>query len=139
MGAPSKLPPTRPPFARNSVMILSFQLFASGIPASSCLVRSARQFCPTGASWTVRSTDQLNGAVDAEVARRSRLGRDGVVGDEGGLGVPGLHNEPADLAFWRGVSRRTGPLFPSSPVTSTLATEIVTSTSSDTRLARQAA
>ena len=38
-------------------MILSFQLFASGISASSCVVRSAaRQFCPTGASWTVRST-----------------------------------------------------------------------------------
>src|SRR5207253_4206579 len=38
-------------------MILSFQLFASGISASSCVVRSAaRQFCPTGASWMVRST-----------------------------------------------------------------------------------
>src|SRR5437660_10647934 len=40
-GAPSKLPPTRPPLARNSVMILEFQSFASGISASSCCFRSA--------------------------------------------------------------------------------------------------
>src|SRR6266545_7466321 len=127
-GAPSKLPPTRPPFARNSMMIFSFQSFASGISVSSRLAQSASPFSSArrelramdndlavvgeGQSFEVPAPggggcdahvgrrpelappfDQLSCAVDAEVARGPRLGRDEVVDDERDLGVPGPHVE----------------------------------------------